>query len=91
MLKIFFRLIFENIVLHLHQIKYQNTRIPPLPSYRATPTLIEGGGARSFRNTSPFLGLHARARDAPHQFTDEGRSAPVHGRKKKSHAEGTHT
>ena len=34
------------------------------------------------RNTSPFLGLHARARDAPHQSTDEGRSAPVHGRKK---------
>ena len=31
------------------------------------------------RNTSPFLGLHARARDAPHQSTDEGRSAPVHG------------
>ena len=34
------------------------------------------------RNTSPFLGLHARAREAPHQSTDEGRSAPVHECKK---------
>ena len=32
-------------------------------------------------NTSPFLGLHERARDTLHQFTDEGRSAPLHRRK----------
>ena len=41
------------------------------------------------RNTSTFLGLHARARDAPHQSMDEGRSAPVHGRKKNTD-EGTY-
>ena len=41
---------------------------------KPTPRLIQ--------NTSPFLGLHARAMDAPHQSTDEGHSAPVHGRKK---------
>ena len=35
-----------------------------------------------FRNTSPFLGLHARAPDAPHQSMDEWRSPPDHGRKK---------
>ena len=39
-------------------------------------------------NTSPFLGLHARARDALHQSMDEGRSAPVHPRKKKLHGKG---
>ena len=54
MLNIFFQLIFENIVLHLHQIKYQNTRIPPLPSYRATPTLIEGGGRVHFGTPPRF-------------------------------------
>ena len=32
-------------------------------------------------NTSPFLGLHARGRDAMHQSTDKGRSAPVHAKK----------
>ena len=34
------------------------------------------------RYTSLFLGLQARARDAPHQSTDNGHSAPVNGRKK---------
>ena len=43
MIKIIFRLIFENIFfLHLHQNKCQNIGTPPLPSYRATPTLLEG-------------------------------------------------
>ena len=37
------------------------------------------GGAFNLEHL-PFLGLHARPRDAPHQSTDEGRSAPVHGR-----------
>ena len=32
----------ENISLHLYQNKWQNLRTPPLPSYTATPTLLEG-------------------------------------------------
>ena len=36
------------------------------------------GGVCSIWNTSLFLGLNARARDAPHQSMGEGRSAPVH-------------
>ena len=31
-------------------------------------------------NTYLFLGLHARVSDAPHQSTDEGRSAPFHAK-----------
>ena len=42
MIKTTYRIFFENIYLHLHQNKCQNIRTPPLPSYRATPTLIEG-------------------------------------------------
>ena len=38
----------------------------------------EGGGGCPIWNASPFLGLHARARTAPHQSKNEGRSAPVH-------------
>ena len=41
-----------------------------------------GGGSRPIRNTSPFWGLHARARHDPHQSMDEARSASVHPRKK---------
>ena len=39
------------------------------------------GGSRLIWNTYPFLGLYARARDAPHQSTDKGRSASVHAKK----------
>ena len=39
LLKTTFRII-ENICLLLHQNKCQNIRTPPLPSYRATPTLL---------------------------------------------------
>ena len=42
MIKITYRIFFEKIYLHLHQNKCQNIRTPPLHSYRATPTLIEG-------------------------------------------------
>ena len=38
-LKIIFKIIF---FLNLHQNKCQNIGTPPLPSYRATPILIEG-------------------------------------------------
>ena len=38
-------------------------------------------GPRSGRGGSPILGLHARSRDAPHQSTDKGRTAPVHAKK----------
>ena len=31
--------------------------------------------------SSPFLGLHAMARDAPHQSKDKGHSASVHTKK----------
>ena len=40
MLNTTLRIIFENIFLHLHQNRCQHIRTPPLPSYRATPTLL---------------------------------------------------
>ena len=42
----------------------------------------KGGGWRTFQNTFPVVGLHARATDDPHQSMDEWPSTPVHGRKK---------
>ena len=42
MLKTSFKIIFENIFLHLHRNSCQNIGTPPLRSYRATPTLLEG-------------------------------------------------
>ena len=42
MLKTILRIIFKNIFLHLHQNNCQNIWTPPIPSYRAPPTFLEG-------------------------------------------------
>ena len=62
------------------------------PMQILAPIFLSGGGRgkgwlRPIQNTSPFLGLHARVRNALHQSTDKGRSAPVHA--KKLHGKGT--
>ena len=42
MIKTSLRIILKIYFLHLHHNKCQNLRTPPLPSYKATPTLLEG-------------------------------------------------
>ena len=64
MLTATFKIFFDNVFLYLHQNNCQNTRTPPLPSYRATPTL-----------TSDTMVPSRRVRVA----LQEGRSHPIGG------------
>ena len=52
--------------------------------------LITGWGVAYNLEHLPVLGLHAKVRDAPHQSTDKGRSAPVHAKNCTRRGQDTH-
>ena len=81
------------VIKNLQKLLIQKTNFLGTQIHKRTTILKrprEGEGVTTNSEQLPVIGLTARARDAPHQSTDKGRSAQVHA-KKNSHWEGTYT